>query len=248
MSYLAARAWRTGWRAFVCGWLAAPGLLAAQSVTMHYQERPPYSVATGDGRVAGLVAEPAARALEAAGIAYHWSRTPSQRQLALIQSGSGLHCGVGWFRTAGREMLGRFSRALHQDQPFEALARADAGLPPATTAAALLGDRRLRLLTKEGYSYGPQLDPLIERLRPRRVRTSVDPPQMGRMLRSGRADWMLVAPEEVAALGGGGLVAVPLGDMDAGPTRHLYCSRDLPDDWMARIDAALLAAPAVPAR
>ena len=211
---------------------------AAQTLTLHYQERPPYSSAAG-GAVDGLVATPVATALAHAGIGFTWALTPSQRQLALIQSGTGLHCGVGWFRNAEREARGRFSIALYQDQPFGALARAEAGLPAQTSAQSLLADRRFRLLIKDGYSYGPQLDTLIERVRPRVVRTSVEPPQMARMLRSGRADWMIVAPEEAASLAAGELVLVALAGMPPGPTRHLYCSRDLPDAWLARIDAAL---------
>ena len=35
------------------------------------------------------------------------------------------------------------------------------------------------------------------------------------------------------------LVALAFSGQPPGPTRHLYCSADFPDDWLARIDAAL---------
>lgn len=231
--------------AWLAGAIVAPALAqeAAPTLTLHYQERPPYSSTGPDGQPQGLVATPARQALAAAGIPHRWVVTPSQRQLALIQSGQGLHCGVGWFMTGERARRGKFSRALYRDQPFGALVRQALPVAERSTAADLLGDARLTLLVKDGYSYGSVLDGLIARLSPRVLRTSVDPPQMSRMLRSGRADWMIVAPEEAGVLGGAGLRPVTLADVPQGPTRHLYCGQDLPDAWLARIDAALAALP-----
>lgn len=221
------------------GWLVPAALAQAQTVTLHYQERPPYSSLDAAGSVTGVVATPAAEALAGAGIPYQWRQTPSQRQLALIQSGSGLHCGVGWFRNDERAALGRFSRALYRDRPYAALAREALGLPDPVTARELLADRGLKLLVKEGYSYGEALDGLILRLKPDTVDTSAEPMLMGQMLRSGRADWMIVAPEEGELIARQGLRLLPLAGMPDGQSRHLYCSRDLPDAWLARIDAAL---------
>lgn len=232
-------------------WLAVPSALAQPQigmVTLHYQDRPPYSSQSPDGEVRGLVATPAAQALRAAGIAFEWRRTPSQRQLALIQAGAGLHCGVGWFRTEERARRGRFSRPLYRDRPLGALVRRDAGLPAQMSAAALLADRRLTLLVKEGYSYGPRLDGLIARTAPRQVRTSAEPLQMGLMLRARRADWMIVALEEAEVMGAPELGLVTFDDVPDGQERHLYCSSALPAQWLARIDAALPPlAPAPPA-
>lgn len=144
-------------------WLAcAPVLTAAQTLVLHYQERPPYSQVQPDGQVRGLVADPAVRALQQAGIPFVWARTPSQRQLALIQTeGAGLHCGIGWFRTAQRAALGRFSAALYRDPPLAALVRSAAWPAASASATTLLAERQLRLLIKDGYSYGPRLDRLI---------------------------------------------------------------------------------------
>ena len=215
---------------------------AAPALTLHYQERPPYSATGPQGQVSGLVAEPAARALHAAGIAFAWARTPNQRQLALIQGeATGLHCGVGWFRNAGREALGRFSAPLYRDSPLAALVRAGAWREPSATAATLLSAPSLRLLVKDGYSYGPRLDALIAAAAHPPLRTSVEPVQMARMLASDRADWMLVAPEEAELLTAPDLRLLPLVDEPRGQTRHLYCSRTVPAEWMARIDRALAA-------
>lgn len=219
--------------------LLAPLAAAAQTLSLHYQERPPYSSRQGDGRVTGLVASPAAVALVKAGIPFGWQLTPSQRQLALIQSGSGLHCGVGWFRNDERAAKGRYSQPLYRDRPLAALVREATGLTEPMRATELLAHRSWRVLVKDGYSYGTVLDRLLATQAEAVVRTSVDPPQMGLMLRSGRADWMIVAPEEAEVLGGPGLRLLTLSDVPEGPTRHLYCSHDVPADWIERIDRAL---------
>lgn len=225
-------------------WALASGA-AAQSLTLHYQERAPYSATQPDGSVAGLVATPAAQALAQAAVDYVWARTPSQRQLALIQDGRGLHCGVGWFSNAERAARGKFSKPLYRDRPFAALARDDSPLRPGlrgVEALALAGDS---LLVKEGYSYGVQLDRLIAAQAPAPQKTSAEAAQMLRMLLAGRAGWMLVTPEEAQALrqeagpAAAGLRVVTFTDIAAGEARHLYCNRAVPDAWLARIDQAL---------
>ena len=133
---------------------------AAQNPTIHYQERVPYSSLQADGNVAGLTATPAALALQRAGLSATWARTPGQRQLALIQEGDGLHCGLGWFRNAERGALGKFSKALYRDRPFGALARNDSGLRAGISGEEAIAATTELLLVKEGYSYGTVLDRL----------------------------------------------------------------------------------------
>jgi polar amino acid transport system substrate-binding protein len=220
----------------------------AQTLTLHYQERAPYSVTQPDGSVAGLVATPAAQALTQAGVPFVWARTPSQRQLALIQDGKGLHCGVGWFRNAERATLGKFSKALYRDRPFGALARADSPLKSGMRGAEAVATAGDTLLVKEGYSYGVQFDRLIAAQVPPPQTTSVETSQMIRMLLAGRAGWMIVTPEEGQVLrqdagtAAAGLRSVAFSDSAGGETRHLYCNRAVPDAWMLRIDQALASA------
>ncbi len=218
----------------------------AQSLTLHYQERPPYSTAAGGGAVAGLVASPAEQALRRAGIAYTWALTPSQRQLALIQQGNGLDCGVGWFRNAERAALGKFSAPLYRDEPFAAIARAGVLEPTRAPAAReVIATASGALLVKDGYSYGSYLDGLIAAATPAPISTPVEPLQMLRMLAAGRAGWMIATPEEatvmLATLGpeAAGLRLLRFSDVPPGQTRHLYCNRAVPDAWLARIDRAL---------
>lgn len=225
----------------------------ATPLQLHYQERPPYTQRNSDGSVRGLLATPVSAALTRAGIAWRWVQTPAQRQLAIVQNGSGPDCAIGWFRNAQREALGKFSRALYRDQPLAALVRRSAALPPTSSLQELLNSTTLRLLVKDGFSYGARVDRLLQSMPAPRVSTSSETHLHTGMLLAGRADWMLVAPEEAEVLlrqagaQADALQLVTLADMDSGSERHLYCSPAVPDTLMQRIDAALLALPGAPA-
>lgn len=227
---------------------AAASAANAQTLTLHFQDRPPYSTIVTGGAAAGLVAAPAERAVRAAGIPFVWALTPSQRQLALIQQGNGLDCGIGWFRSAERAALGKFSAPLYRDEPFAALGRPGVLAGPSLRATEILSAASAGLLLKEGYSYGAYLDGLIAAARPAPVRTHADPLQMLRMVAAGRADWMIATPEEAAALlaalgpEAADVKLLRMADVPPGQTRHLYCNRAVPDDWLQRIDRALGAA------
>lgn len=223
----------------------APAASEPAALTLHYQDRPPYSSLGPDGLPRGLLITPLVAALRRADIGAYWELTPGQRQLGLIQSGAGLECGVGWFRSAEREALGRFSRPIYQDRPFVALVRADkpAGSPP--SVASLLTDPAQVLLVKQAYSYGVQIDALLQQHRSAWHSTSAENAQMARMLAAGRASWMIIAPEEAELL----LASITdlarplrqqaLHGVGPGPNRHLYCNKQVPAAWLQRIDQAL---------
>lgn len=241
----AGRAWRAGLLAL--GLLAGAGAgLAGQPLILHYQERPPYSSTGADGQPQGLLVEPLKRALQATGIAHRWANTPSQRQLALIQRGDGWDCGIGWFYSPERESLGRFSRPIYRNQPFQALVRIDRAFTSPPTPAALLADAAQPLLAKEGYSYGVNLDALIRAHPAAVLRTTAESLSMARMIAAGRAGWMLISPEE-----GEPLLAAQASELatlrllalvgsEPGPTRHLYCNRQVSAEVITRLDRALV--------
>ncbi len=219
-----------------------------QALQIHYQHRPPYSEDSEAGPPTGLLVARAKAALLKAGVAHQWVRTPGQRQFALIQSGQGLDCGLGWFRSPERETRGRFTRAIYQDQPFVALVRRETGMQPLQPLSDWLGRTELPLLVKDGYSYGPVMDARIAALAandgPLR-RTTAESTQMVRMIAAGRAGWMLSTPEEAEVLlrstpeVANRLALLAIAGAPAGNSRHLYCSLAVPEAVIQRIDRAL---------
>ena len=158
-----------------------------------YQERPPYTAQRPGGGVEGLVASPISQALTRAGVVFRWELTPSQRQLLLVQTGQEPVCAVGWFRNPEREKLGRFSRPVYRDLPMGALVRADVPLADGVALATTLASGKQTVLTKEGFSYGAEVDQWLSTPGVRRVSTGSEPLQLVRMLLASRADMLLVA-------------------------------------------------------
>lgn len=216
---------------------------ADTSLRLLYQVRPPYTVERSDGSVEGLLGTRIGEAMARAGIAVRWELTPSQRQLLLVQTGQERVCAVGWFRNPEREKLGRFSQPLYRDLPMGALVRSDVALADGVSLAATLGSQAVTVLTKEGFSYGAEVDQWLAGMSARRVSTGNEPQQLVRMLLARRADMLLVAPEEgqllIAQSAPGALRMVRFSDVGPGLDRHLYCNASVPAELLRSFDREL---------
>jgi len=234
---------------YVCvawaGLSAATACGAEAALALYFNERPPFNATGANGRVSGLTATPTASALRRAGIPFRWESTPLARQFALIERGDTYGCAVGLYRSPQREQVGKFSAPVYRDRGLVAIARAGIGLRDGASLAALLRDRRLRMLYKSGLTYGATVSRLIQQTPPVMEMVSVETSVMVQMIRAERADWMLVAEEEASyliALAGvprASVVVVHFSDVPGGEPRHLYCSRAVPDSLVKRFNAAL---------
>ena len=78
--------------------------------------------------------------------------------------------------------------------------------------------------------------------------STADVPVLMRMLQADRADWMPVAPEEgqwllslpvESGLPAGQFQLLRFADAPPGGSRHLYCNKAVPAEWLQRLDEAL---------
>ena len=215
-------------------------------ITVHFHTRRPFYMSDGD-RVYGLVAEPIAQAFETAGIPYHWQETPARRQLDIIEKNEDLSCAAGWFKTRERESYARYSMPIYQDKPFVALTRADNEFLAETESSLerVLRERRLKLLVKEGYSYGQFIDERLQALAPRLITTTAENWNILKMIENYRADYSFMTEEEARDL----LMSpetkptifkiVRFSDMPAGGKRYIICSQKVGEDIIARLDAEI---------
>ncbi len=197
------------------------------------------------GVVMGVTADPLRRALLKSGIPYEWVETPSKRQMELIVAGRGQDCGLGWFRTPEREAVAQFSAPLYQDRPTILLTRTDVeSLFDGMSIRDILR-QPLRLLRRDGYSYGSDLDRQIAEFSPPGYRVTVGNVQMMQMIVRGRADYLFIAPEEAAYLLDGGVIphhqlkVLRVSDMPAGNIRYLMCSLAVDPRVIQRLNQAL---------
>lgn len=234
-------------------WLLAVLLCSATAqgnelITLHYNERAPYLQTLDNGKIAGLTATPAEQALRRAGIAFNWEKTPSNRQIQLLEKNASADCMVGWFKNPQRELIGNYSLPLYQDKPTIGLALfSNIHIDSGSSLAQVLQNRELRLLIKDGYSYGEHIDALIHKLEPRRIKTTVENMNMLRMIALDRADYFFIAEEEASGLiqqsefDPGDFKYIRFSDNPDGGQRHLWCSKQVSQQSLKKTDQAITA-------
>jgi polar amino acid transport system substrate-binding protein len=220
--------------------------LADDHLLVYFHQRPPYSWLDDSSSVVGIVAEPAERAMQKAGIAFAWAAMPSARQIETIKRNEGEVCGVGWFKRPEREEFARFSNPIYQDRDMVIVARrADIRFRGNPSVETLFRDPGLILLTKVGYSYGGVMDAKLAELKPRREETATDNVHMLDMIALGRADFMFMSAEEADYLlrlpgtTSNTLDTYTFADAPKGEARYLMCSMLVPEAVINSFNAAL---------
>ena len=105
--------------------------------------------------------------------------------------------------------------------------------------------RRLRVLVKEMYSYGEQVDEMLARYKPEIVRTTNENMSMARMVGMHQADVMFAAEEEareiVERLGeyAADLRIIHFRNTLPVHPRHVMCSRQVSDEIIAKLNRAI---------
>lgn len=240
-------AWVSWLAACVAAWLPCfAWAQPSQPVTLHYVQRPPYMVATHGG-LEGLTGGPSYQAFLKAQVPVVLAETPFARQLRYLETNAGLDCMIGMFKKPERERFAKYTKPVYQDKPQLILTAASnaARFSNHNSVVDVFGDKSKTLLVKLGYSYGVTLDALIEKYQPTIRKTTDENLAMLRQIKLGLADYMFVAPEEaVAAIESAGFHAsdfsqIAFANMPAGEYRHLLCSRNVPDEVIQKLNAAI---------
>ncbi len=246
---------RLHWKRAVLGllWMGSGPLAwsepsgVSELVTLHYIQRPPYIMADGAG-LKGLTGLPSFLAFKKSGVPFAIKETPFARQLRMVQDNSGRDCMIGMFKKPERELFAKYSLPIYKDQTQLILTSAAnaSKLEKVQSVKALFSDKSLVFLAKLGYSYGAELDVLIERLEPTIKRTADENLLMVKALKLKMADYMVIAPEEATeAVVAAGFAAtdfrqIRLRDMPGSEYRHFMCSKNVPDKVIQQLNAAIL--------
>ncbi len=220
---------------------------AENPMQLYYYDRAPYSVTDAQGAVSGLCATPAANAFKQAGIPFQWKKMPFKRQLVTLKHNKKRACGIGWFKKPEREVFARFTDSIYQDQPAVTISKkGNDALEPHRDLISLFEDKKVKLLVKDGFSYGAYVDELINNYDPQTVSvvTSTNV-QMLQMLLSGRADYFFISEEEakhIVAKAGYDVSQFQLrdySDMPAGNRRYIACSNQVSTEIVGLLNSAL---------
>lgn len=230
----------------LCGLLLGVGgnAFAEEVILLSYYERAPYAVRLANGNVTGLTADPAAAAFQRAGIRFQWQAIPAKRQLVQIERANTLECGVGWYKTASRASAGKFTDAIYRDKPTVAVARIHFN-PPEKSLAAMAASPSVRILMKNGLTYGRDVPGIMSTAKAQVQVITGDQSALARMVAADRADFVLSPNEEATLLianvekGASRLKVLTFDDVVAGDTRHIWCSKKVSDDTIARLNVAI---------
>lgn len=220
---------------------------AQTPIQVYYAERIPYAISDQKGGIEGLTASPVARAFQTANIPFEWKKMPFKRQLITIKANKKKACGIGWFKNPERKEFARFSDAIYQDRPTIIIARkGNIAFDGHHTIKDLFKDNSIKLLVKDGFSYGKYLDELIEKEQPSKILVvGSSNLEMLQIILSGRADYFFAAEEEAeqmitsAGLSTSQFDLLSLNDMPAGNARYLACSKQVPTKIIEQFNQAL---------
>ena len=215
------------------------------AIEVYYHERRPYFVTTPN-QVHGLIADRVNWVFKDAGINYIWRKAPAKRQLEIVRNNEQQACAVGWFKTPARQAYGNFTLPIYIDSPTMAIARADNDqIRSGDSLARTLSNRRLRLLRKDGYSYGRFIDDGIKEHVPREMVTTAENLSMIKMIHTHRADYFFISKEEAgdlilcSGLPEKDFKTVDFEDMPQGNKRYLICSRKIEEMTLLRLNRGI---------
>ncbi len=217
---------------------------AQEKLTLLFNERPPYLVLNRDGSASGLTGTPAANAFKAAGIPVLWTALSTKRQMQILTENMGQSCAIGWFQTKEREQFAKFTKAIYRDHPFVALAASNVKIAEGQSLEQVLADKNTRVLVKEGFSYG-DIDPVLARAKASILVNSGEVVELMQMIKARRADIMFAAQEEAnyllqnAGFKPTDFRMIKFSDMPSGKTRHIMCSKKVPDETTNKLNAAI---------
>jgi polar amino acid transport system substrate-binding protein len=210
-------------------------------------ERPPY-YHRENGEVTGIVADMVKDALTLAEVDYRFVEMPSNRLFREAARREDPFYTIGWFRTPEREVLFRFSRPLYRDKPLVLLSlktlRPD--FITYTTLKEVLSNPSLILGVVSFFSYGPEVDAALAASPAPREVVAGEQISLVKMLAAGRISYILAAPEEIpvlihsAGLEDSDFFTLELNDVPRGNTRHIIYSPGVDQEWIDRIDRAIL--------
>ncbi len=221
---------------------------SSEFISLPWTERRPFQFVDGDGMLKGVLAELGNSIFADAHVPMKWVETPASRTARSLATDSDRICLVGWFRTPEREKVAKISLPIYRDRPQVGIVRADFRIGENRSLRSLVADKTIRLLTKQGYSYGAFLDELIAGRKGGNVDSVVaDHGRMLMMVLRQHTDLIFLTREELDFYTArdpalmGGVKAISFKELPAGNQRHILCSRQVPDETMARLDAAIRA-------
>jgi uncharacterized protein (TIGR02285 family) len=210
-------------------------------------ERPPYHMQNERGEVSGVFADRVSVILNAAGIDLFWVAKPASLHLDELKKNDRPMCISGWFKNEERENYAKYTEVIYRDKPFVVFARAnDKRILEHDSVHGLVADSQLKFGWKDTFSYGNELDRLLQESQTPITTTPSDTAGMIQMLLKRKFDYTFVGAEEAEELKKQArgwakkFIYYEVPDMPPTQGRYLACTRKVNDDLLKRIDEAIV--------
>jgi hypothetical protein len=203
------------------------------------------------GKLAGSVGTPAARVLEQAGVEVSLQEMPVLRQDAEVRNARQPVCAIGRLYSEERAAHGLFSVPIVRGPRYVGIVRREA--PPPSPASLLAWSSRseLRWGVQAGFHYSDAIQRLMRSSLAQITPFNRTGDNLIQLLLAERIDFTLLQEDEAALLlasaaARGKLAALPLSDLPAGENRYFYCSRNVPQTTLNKLNAELVKLPLKP--
>lgn len=221
--------------------------LAADVLKLLYENREPLAFRDGRGKLTGLVVTPVERAMTSAAISNIWIETSFKRQLVMVEANDEAVCAVGLYKNKERQKFAKFSDVILRslDRPSVILAHRDFQPDAGLDLLKIMSMPGIKMLRKDGATYGSAIDDLIERSKITVVSTTAEAINMAKMIAAKRADFILTpegdALNMIKSIGEEGKLHIvrPIG-VPPGPERYLMCSQRVSDELLQRFNKAFV--------
>lgn len=230
--------------------LSRASIALAAPLTLYYENRLPFTFLQ-DGELIGSEGKIASDTFKAAGIEFKLYEAPGAREIDLIGKNLEESCAVGIYRNADREKLGKFTLPIAIKQSKVILIRADNfKINAFTSLSELLADPNISLVMRNGYSYGTQVDDMLDQAKAHLKRPSESSYGRTKMVLEGMADGALFTPQEadyqIHQFGEAGklLVSLRFTDSPAGEPSYIYCTKSVDDSMIGKLNDFLKKHPA----
>ncbi len=218
----------------------------AETIELPYTPRIPFQFVDSSGKLDGILYNLGEMIFKEAHVEKNWVDIPANRIKESLQQGDKPFCLVGWYKTPEREAIAQFSLPIYRDLPIVAVIQKKSNLKSITTLKELIDNRTLKLLIKEGYSYGNVIDQLIIGRKGINVESYTVPiVSLAEMVSLGRADFTFITGEEYEYYQTkrlpffNTLDRITFSDAPKGNLRYIVCSRAVSDSTRAKLDRAI---------
>lgn len=224
----------------------AASVRAADIEYLFFELRPAMYMANNEPQ--GFVARRALQAFSHAGLSVDLvPELPFRRILTLLKDPIANRCSAGWFKTEERQQQYRYSLPIFQDpaQLILTTQNKKAVIAQHVTLLSLLQDPALTMGSINGLSNGQTFDELFIRLQTKRYFVQ-NYEQVFRMLASGRIDYLLADPFDVAnlsmhqGLAIENFATVNYADTPKGEQRYIVCTQSTLPLTMEKINSAIV--------